>query len=54
MAQTCKNFYLYALYIGFNVEHLSSYLLFTLLDGLYSIQNLMVTGSLYYPLFLLN
>ena len=53
---TCINnllniFYLYVLYIGFNVEYLPSYLLFTLLDlGLYSKHHLMAMDSLYYPL----
>ena len=55
MVQTCRNFYLYVLYIGFNIEHLTSYLLFTLLDlGFYSKHHLMVMNSFYYPLLLLN
>ena len=61
VAQTSKNFYLYVLYIGSNVEHLSSSLLLTLflnflfiyLD-LYSKRHLMVMDSLYYLLLLLN
>ena len=36
--------------MGFNVEHLSSYLLFPLLDSVLNLKHhLMVLDSLYYP-----